>query len=209
MRLEGEERREFQRLRVEPPIAGTLGETAVEIVEIGVLGARVTHAAAIGEPYGELHFYASGSTLTLKIEIVRSRGAAPKFESALRFLAAVDESGDRLRTLLAQLVTRELEARRNTPQPLPAEAAVDGDRTVRGKDARFLCYRFENRHWHKTRAFLPEQPRSGFTVASWVDPGEVSRLCRVFEAADEEGRRLIRLFAELSISGELEIPPRM
>ena len=35
----------------------------------------------------------------------------------------------------------------------------------------------------------------------------MQRLCRVYEASDNEGRRLIRLFAELSVSDALEIPP--
>ncbi|HVS30050.1 MAG TPA: hypothetical protein VMS98_01230, partial [Thermoanaerobaculia bacterium] len=91
---------------------------------------------------------------------------------------------------------------------IPAEAPVDGDKTVRTKAAGFLCYRFENGRWSKHRAFLPEQPATGFTVARWVEPSEVTRLCQVYEAADAEGRRLIQLFAELSVSDELEIPPR-
>ena len=40
------------------------------------------------------------------------------------------------------------------------------------------------------------------------DAAEMQRLCEVFEASDEEGRRLIRLFAELSVSDVLQIPPR-
>ena len=54
-----------------------------------------------------------------------------------------------------------------------------------------------------------EQPSVGFTVARGEDTAEMQRLCRVFEASEEEGRRLIRLFAELSVSDALEIPPRM
>ena len=47
----------------------------------------------------------------------------------------------------------------------------------------------------------------GFTVARTVESDEMQRLCAVYEASDEEGRRLIRLFAELSISDALQIPP--
>jgi hypothetical protein len=57
--------------------------------------------------------------------------------------------------------------------------------------------------------FLPEQPQIGFTVARWSESEDIKRLCQVYEASDEEGRRLIRLFAELSVSDVLEIPPRV
>ena len=46
-----EERREFQRLTLTPPIPGTLGTTAVSILEIGVLGARLHHADALDAQY--------------------------------------------------------------------------------------------------------------------------------------------------------------
>ena len=208
MRLSGEERREFQRLTVEPAIAGTLAGQHVSIREIGVLGARVQHAEPIGTEYTDLQFEQGGANVTMRCEVVRTSGTAPSLESGIRFLAAVGESGDRLREILARLVAHELEVRRKMPRHIiPSGNAVDGDRMVRGKDAGFLCYRLEAGHWKKTRAFLPEQPVAGFTVAHWVDPNEVQRLCQVFEAADGEGRRLIQLFAELSVSDELEIPP--
>ena len=208
MRLVGEERREFQRLRLDPPIPATFGKTTVSIAEIGILGARLRHADPIAEEYGELRFTSVENEVTLRCEIVRRTGDAPSLESGVRFLSAVGASGDRLRELLARMVTHEFEVRRNMPKhTIPADSAVDGDRTVRTKDAGFLCYRLENGHWEKHRAFLPEQPATGFTVARWVEPAEIKRLCQVYEASDQEGRRLIQLFAELSVSDELEIPP--
>ena len=209
MPLVGEERREFQRLGVEPTVPATLGNHNVTIAEIGVLGARVRHAAAIEDEYADLTFNPHDAVITLRCEVVRQTGQPPHMETGLRFLAAVGESGDRLRLFLARLVAAEFETRRNMPKDsIVADNAVDGDRTVRGKDARFVCYRLDRGHWKKTRAFLPEQPSTGFTVAQWVEPAEIKRLCQVFEAADAEGRRLIQLFAELSVSDELEIPPR-
>lgn len=208
--LVGEERREFQRLRLDPVIDARIGERQAAIIEIGILGARLRHTEPIGEEYADLVFRTGDAELRLRCEVVRTMGDAPSFESGVRFLAAVGDSGDRLREMLARLVAHEFEGRRNMPRSsIPDESSVDGDRTVRGKDAGFLCYRLENGHWRKQRAFLPEQPAAGFTVARWVAPDEINRLCQVFEAADHEGRRLIQLFAELSVSNELEIPPRV
>lgn len=202
--MHGEERREFQRLRLFPSIVGTFGDAEVVILEVGVLGARIQHAEPLPTARAELRF----DDISMKCEAVRTRNVTDGLESGLRFLAAVGESGDRLRSMLGDLVLRELEARRDgTVATIPIRA-IDGDKTVRGIDAQFLCYRFENGIWRKRRVFLPEQPPVGFTIAASIDAAETQRLCTVYEASDEEGRRLIRLFAELSVSGALEIPPR-
>lgn len=200
----GEERREFQRLHLDSPLQGTFGSDPVTIVEMGVLGAGIQHDGQLAGSHGDLTFACEGETVTMRCEVVRTVGER---YSGLRFVAAVGESGDHLRRILATLVLKAFEARREAPtEPL---TAVDGDQTVRGSDAQFLCYRLEHGIWQRRRVFLPEQPAVGFTLASGEDSEEVHRLCRVYAASDEEGRRLIRLFAELSVSGALEIPPRM
>jgi hypothetical protein len=203
--LRPEERREFQRLTLNPPLPGTLGSVSVSIVEIGVLGARVQHTGALEAEYPELRFSHQGKEIAMKCEVVRKSSGT---QSGLRFLAAIGDGGDRLRDMLGMLVMKEIDRRRTSPgsSPLPAHN-VDGDITVRGADAGFLSYRFENGKWSKRAVFLPEQPSSGFTVARASDSEEMKRLCRVYEASDDEGRRLIRLFAELSVSDVLEIPP--
>ncbi|HMC22789.1 MAG TPA: hypothetical protein VKL19_13135 [Thermoanaerobaculia bacterium] len=203
--LRPDERREFQRLTLNPHIAGTLGKIPVSILEIGVLGARVQHSDALDSEYPELHFSHDGNELAIKCEVIRTSGVK---QSGLRFLAAIGESGDRLRDMLGVMVSKEIDRRRTSPgsDPLPSHT-VDGDKTVRGADAGFLAFRFENGRWNKRAVFLPEQPSTGFTVSRSSDSGEIQRLCRVYEASDEEGRRLIRLFAELSVSDVLEIPP--
>jgi hypothetical protein len=208
--LRPEERREFQRLHLTHSIHAMLGGTPVRIVEIGILGARLHHADDVRGDFAELRFDHAGQEIAMKCEIVRANGDSRNGgrETAVRFLAAVGESGDRLRDLLAGLVMHELDFRRTHPGSVEVET-VDGDRTVRGADAGFLCYRYENGSWNRRRVFLPEQPSVGFTVARTEDTSEMQRLCRVYEASDDEGRRLIRLFAELSVSDALEIPPRM
>lgn len=208
MQARQDERREFQRLELDPPIGASLGEAAVSIDEIGVLGARVSHASALeaGENR-ELHFTHNGNEIVLRCEVVRTSERDDASHSGLRFLAAIGESGDRLREMLGELVTIELEkTRRGRIGPLEPE--IDGDRTVRGKDAGYLMFRLDGGTWHKRRVFLPEQPPVGFTVARTTDGDDLQRLCNVYAASDDEGRRLIRLFAELSVSERLSIPPR-
>lgn len=208
MRLEGEERREFQRLRLDPAIAGTLGTIPVSILEIGVLGARVRHDQPIAQEFVELQFSSESERIAVRCQVVRTLSVASAMQSGLRFLSVIEDSGEKLRAMLARLVAREFEVRRNHAADSFPTVSVDGDKTVRGADAGFLTYRLENGTWHKRRVFLPEQPAAGFTVARTEDSAEMQRLCRVYEASDDEGRRLIRLFAELSVSDVLEIPPK-
>lgn len=215
LKAKGEERREFQRLRLQSSIPGTFGTTPVSVVEAGVLGARIQHAAPLETQRGELRFAFGANEIAMRCEVVRTTPAdSAKYPDAgllsgLRFVAAIGESGDHLRSMLAALVVRALEARYDdSATRLHIRSSVDGDRTVRGADAQFLSFRLENGAWRKRHVFLPEQPASGFTVARAEDVDEMQRLCAVYEASDDEGRRLIRLFAELSVSDVLQIPPR-
>ena len=207
-----DERREFQRLRLDNPVTGTFGTTPVVLVEAGVLGARIQHATRLDGSRGELRFSYRASELVMRCEVVRtSEIESPHdgiaFTSGVRFLAALGDSGDRLREMLAHLVTLTLERRYDTSPAHLRLRHVDGDQMVRGTDAHFVTYRLENTGWRRRPVFLPEQPTAGFTVARVEDSDEMQRLCAVYEASDAEGRRLIRLFAELSVSDVLQIPP--
>ena len=206
-----EERREFQRLLLDPPLPATLGASPVSIMEIGVLGARVLHGAPFDVEHAYLRFSWKDAEIAMQCSVVRTfsgRDAHGGLQSGVRFLAAIGDSGDCLREMLAELVVQALDKRRGSGG-VRASTAIDGDKTVRGRDAAFLCYRIEDGAWHRRRVFLPEQPESGFTVARSEDSEEMQHLCGIYAASDEEGRRLIRLFAELSVSNALEIPPRM
>lgn len=203
MQGRGDERREFQRLRLDPPLEGTYGSKAVTILEIGVLGARIRHDSA-PDARADLRFTDEDQPIVMRCEVVRTIGD----ESGLRFLAARDDSGDHLRAMLGRIVTQALDDRHeNSSTRIKVRRNVDGDKTVRTTDAHFISYRFEDGAWKRRHVFLPEQPSVGFTVARGFDAEEMRALCEVYEASDDEGRRLIRLFAELSVSSALQIPP--
>lgn len=210
----GEERREFQRLRLETPLPGSFGGAEVTIVEVGILGARIQHATPLADPRAELRFASDTSETVMRCECVRTlessqtRYGNSGFVSGLRFIAAVGDSGDALRNMLSRLVVNAIEDRHDSSATRLRIRQVDGDKTVRGADAQFLSFRLDNGQWRRRHVFLPEQPPAGFTVARGEDALEMQRLCTVYEGSDEEGRRLIRLFAELSVSDVLQIPPR-
>lgn len=206
MQQRGEERREFQRLRLDPPLPATFGSTPVSIREIGVLGARLQHIEPLDSKRAELRFNYEDEPIVMRAEAVRNVGVD---QTGIRFLAAIAESGDRLRTMLARLVEKALHDRNESSATrLQIKRDIDGDKTIRGSEAQFVSYRFDRGSWQRRHVFLPEQPTLGFTVARGEDAVEMQRLCEVYEASDEEGRRLIRMFAELSVSHVMQIPPR-
>ncbi|MDP9361523.1 MAG: hypothetical protein M3P29_08730 [Acidobacteriota bacterium] len=53
--------------------------------------------------------------------------------------------------------------------------------------------------WSQTTTSDPKRPADGFTVAAYEYEDDLETLCRAYEIADEKGRRLIRLVAELSV----------
>src|SRR5688572_14242476 len=56
MRIQGVERREFQRLPLSSPIPAAFGGTEVRLVEAGILGARIEHDVPLPDPRAELQF---------------------------------------------------------------------------------------------------------------------------------------------------------
>lgn len=206
------ERREFQRLRLMDPVEARFGQDEVRLVEIGISGARLEHF--VREAPGRvapLVFSFEGEQIVIEAEVVRSSlapgasgdGAAKVHHTGIVFLGAREESADALRRALSAAVIRRLEQQKIQG---PAEDLVDFDDTLRPGDALFLSYTLEDGVWKKRRAFLPEQPDVGFTVTFDADKDELQRLCRAYEQADTEGRRLLRLFCELSISDAMNVP---
>jgi len=67
------------------------------------------------------------------------------------------------------------------------------------KDSGYVCYHLENRTWRKKRTHDPGQPAEGFTISALEDHTQAELLCEAYERSDGEGRKLIQLFAQLSI----------
>lgn len=203
------ERREFQRLSLPARLRAEFGNASVHVLEIGVTGARLEHDEPL--PVGErrtLRFDWEGERLELEAEVVRSASpsaapAASRRQSGVAFAAAQPEVADSLRGLLARAVLQRLGERR---LEAPALDFADADDTLRPGDARFVTWTREEGIWRKRRSFLPDQPDDGFTVAASEDREELQRLCRTWEQADAEGRRLLRLFCELSVSDAMNVP---
>lgn len=95
----------------------------------------------------------------------------------------------------------------NTKDKEGVESLLPTSRMTR--ETGYVCYRLENSQWRPRRTHDPGQPPEGFTISALEDSAQIEMLCSAYEKSDHEGRRLIQLFAQLSIvEGEGIAPGR-
>src|SRR5258708_24552847 len=68
------------------------------------------------------------------------------------------------------------------------------------REAGYICYHLENNSWRKKRTHDPGQPGEGFTISATEDHTQADLLCEAYQKSDKDGRRMIQLFAQLSIA---------
>jgi len=199
-----EERREFQRLDLPEPLSGHFAGRPVEVVDLGVLGARLQHSGPLDIDEGVLAFECDGRLIEFECGVVRTMETAGRHQSGLRFYRAISDSDQILRAMLSELASREIEARKTSAGP-----AIEFEQSEPTRmEAPFVTFRMDDNIWLRRPAFTPRQPENGFTLPAGGEEIEIRRLCLSYAAGDEEARRLVRLFAELSVSAEIGVPPR-
>ncbi|HJT18080.1 MAG TPA: PilZ domain-containing protein [Thermoanaerobaculia bacterium] len=202
-----QDRREFQRLRLAKPILALFDGQNALILDIGISGAFVEH---YGQPAKgdrlRLLFRWKGVDTEFIAEIahtivVRRTANAIVSHSGVRFVQSIGDAESRLNDMMATLVGKMLAAQKaNAGATEGAESAtlVDLGGARRARTPGFITYRLDGNQWSREMVETPTQPLNGFTVAAYEDESELESLCRAWETADAEGRRLIRLVAELS-----------
>jgi hypothetical protein len=155
------------------------------------------------------------------------------YHSGLEFDGLDDRSSDALKRMIGAHITRALEeqklnARGVLPQHDPSRMPIfrrGGQLTVNRsdveeaaggsglptarmmKDTGYVCYHLENDAWRKKRTHDPGQPNEGFTISAIEDHSQAELLCEAYARSDREGRKLIQLFAQLSIMEGEGVPP--
>lgn len=204
------DRREFQRLRLAKPILALLDGQNALILDIGIGGAFIEH---YGQPKSgdrqRLLFRWKGTDVQFIAEIartttVRKTANATVSHSGVKFVESFGDAQVRLTDMMATFVGRMLAAHKANAGATETQASVtlqDLGGARRSRTRGYLTYRLQNGSWTREDSETPTQPLNGFTVAAYEDEEELETLCRSWETADTEGRRLIRLVAELSASG--------
>ena len=209
-----DDRRTFQRLKLSKPILATIGGANALVLDIGMTGALIEHYGlpVPGDEFN-LSFRWQGEDVEFVCEVVRTSvvrepggdGKSITSHTGVRFARAVGTSQERLQDLIATFVGRVLAAqkanaagdhRSEAPTILEQIGAARRQRT-RG----FVSYQLKGDAWWRIPTSSAAQPPDGFTVAAHEDEDEVEALCRTYADADDEGRALIRLVAELSARG--------
>jgi hypothetical protein len=76
------------------------------------------------------------------------------------------------------------------------------------KESGYVCFQLENNHtWRKKRTHDPGQPSEGFTISATEDQLQMEMLCEAYAKSDRDGRKMIQLFAQLSIAEGEGITP--
>lgn len=203
------DRRSFQRLKLGKPILATLDGHSALILDIGITGAFIEHRGrAMPGLKFRLSFRWQATDITFDSEVVRSTVVREGGEEGVMSQSAVEFSGgqgdseERLQQMMATFVGQLLAAQRAN-----ASAEVGSGVSIldqlgharRTRSSGLVAYQWDGISWTRTATKDSEQPLDGFTVAAYEDEEELATLCDAYEAADEEGRRLIRLVAELSV----------
>jgi len=147
------------------------------------------------------------------------------YHSGVEFENLEDSTRDMLQAIIGRFITRALEeqklnARGVIPQHDVAKMPIfrrGGQLTANSKDVRelaggsllpssrmaadsgYVCYQFEGHNWRKKRTHDPGQPSEGFTISALEDVQQAELLCDAYARSDRDGRRMIQLFAQLSI----------
>jgi len=193
-----DERREFQRLNLTKPIDGWLGDFAIRLLDVSAIGALIEHDEPIeSDSRALLQFYWRGQQVEITSDITRDAEG----HAGLRFV----EDSPLLRRLIAESATEVLRAQEANASG-DREHNIVGDETLTAASSHialhFVTWLFDDDgSWTKRASLIAEQPPNGFTVTAAEPADQVELLRSTYESGDAEGRRLIRMLAELSVAG--------
>lgn len=205
-----DDRRRFQRLSLSKPILAVARENSALILDLGITGGLLEHYGTVvpGERFS-LSFRWMGNNIEFECEVAHSEvvrqpagdGMSAVSHTGVRFLKPIGDSAEQLKDLIATFVGRVLAAQRANAAGTPSETVVleNLGHARRTRTTGFISHRFRDGQWWRIPTRSAIQPVDGFTVAAYEDEDEIYTLCGAYERADEEGRRLIRLVAELSV----------
>ncbi|HEY5611559.1 MAG TPA: hypothetical protein VIL97_10150 [Thermoanaerobaculia bacterium] len=223
-----DDRRRVARIRLAEPLPARLGHLGAQLLEIGLLGARIE----LDEPLNvgarsTLTFAWGEETVVFECVVARcdlqdiltqTRGRSI-YHSGLTIERARGESGVVLKRMIAAHVTRALEEQKANArgdlapwvQRVPFFSSWPATKPTAPptpqEGAIYLSCRFSRGEWRKTPVYKPKQPLDGFTVSAAVDEAELDLLCKSYESADDAARQLIRLCAEMSLAADDPVPP--
>ena len=207
------DRRRFGRIHLIPPLPGRLGDARVDIADISMTGASVTAFARFAPAStADFTFKWEGADVRAVSRVIRctlaqfarAPGEKSTYQTGLQIVETVGESDRVIREIIAVHVMRALEEQKANALGLPPIAPlIEPHQSQRFRK----CELIDNR-WRRIETSTAEQPADGFTVSVDVPLKYVTLLCETYQRADDEGRRLTRTLAQLSVTKGEGLPAR-
>jgi len=158
---------------------------------------RSEHRVPLATAGGHAHidFIWDGQSIAADCRIVRSRVEKGVYRSGLEFDNLPRPMRDAIRQLIEIHLRRAFDEQRRAARDiiLPPLDSL-------GVDNGFVCLTFDDGGWLRKRTHDPGQPHEGFTVSADETDSQIELLREAYERCDRAGRRLIQLFAQLSIA---------
>ena len=209
-----EVKRQFERVHFEHPIPGRLEEQPVRVLDLAIGGARVESGSRVKPGLTqELRIDWDGRSIRLNCLVTRcklktfAKGSQEKsiYDLGLRIVETRGDSDQIMRELIAEYVMRSLAEQKANWEGIPP---VGPYVHLEGKTDHYRRCELVDGLWQVMETRRPEQPLGGFTISADVPPHHIDLLCRTYEMTDDEGRRLLRILAELSINKAEGVPTR-
>ena len=188
--------RRVQRIHFPLPLTGRLGTVEVAIGDLSVLGARVEHRVKLAAGgHARIVFEWDGERIEADCRIVRSRVDRGVHRSGLEFHNLAPRTREVIRRLIELHLRRAFDEQRRAARDvllpsLDAIASIDNG---------YVCVTFNASGWLRKRTHDPGQPTEGFTISADETDAQIELLREAYERSDRDGRKLIQLFAQLSL----------
>jgi len=188
--------RRVQRIHFPQPLTGRLGMTEVRLIDLSVLGARVEHALPLAAGrHSRIAFEWDGEKIGADCRIVRSKIEKSVHRSGIEFVDLPPKTREIIRSLIEAHLRRAFDEQRRAARdlilpPLDAIASIDNG---------YVCLTLDGGAWLRKRTHDPGQPHEGFTVSADETDAQIELLRETYERTDVHGRKLIQIFAQLSI----------
>ena len=228
-------RRGLDRLRFPSPLPARLGDARVVLRDLSAEGAGVLHQRQVPRNYRcLLVFEWEGKQFEMQCSVTRTSLERERhgplsltvYHSGLLFSDPASETEETMQQVIAVRVAMALERQRSNALAVSLESArelpplefedgeglsssIDLSSFFIPRDTRprvFIRCILSDGRWVRQVCVSPEQPADGFTVAADEPEAEIELLCLSYQQANEEGRRMIRTFAHLSVTEPAGIP---
>jgi hypothetical protein len=210
-----EERRRYQRVTLIRPVVGRIGAARVFVLDASLCGIRIAHQGNIPAAGSTCSILFEWESIPVLLECRITRNVLQKmartaqeksvYHAGMEIVRASAEAMKTMREMIASLVARALDEQKANARGIPAVVAQTFQT---GKGTQFLRYELINDKWRRTETTRPDQPMNGFTISADEALPHIAMLCETYLTSDAEGRKLIKLMSELSISKAEGIPTR-